>query len=157
MMFVSAKKGQRTTKLLDEALKIQEERMRHIDYNAVNRVLKATIQTKRPLQSYGPKSPRIYDVAQLGHAPPTFLITVHGDKQNLHPNWLKFFTKRLREKFGFEGTPISVRVRHLPSSKSNRSKTTMGPGMEAVAGSAKEKKPRVNQTRRRQKQGGRRY
>lgn len=157
MMFVSAKKGQRMTKLLDEALKIQEERMRHIDYNAVNRILKSTIQAKRPLQSYGPKSPKIYDVAQIGHAPPTFLITVHGDKQNLHENWVKFFTKRLREKFGFEGTPISVRVRHLPSAKTSKARNKMGPGMESVAGKVKEKERRVNQTRRRQKQGGHRY
>ncbi len=105
----------------------------------------------RPLQSYGPKSPRIYDVAQIDHAPPTFLVTVHGEKDNIHPSWLKFFEKRLRQKFGFVGTTTVVKVRNIPVAKSNRQHNVHGPGMVAVAGSADEKKPRVNQTRRRQK------
>jgi GTP-binding protein len=157
MVFVSAKTGQRASSLVERAFDVQEERYRHIDYNAVNRLLKACIKKMRPLASYGPKSPRIYDAAQVSHAPPTFLITVHGDKENLHPNWLKFFEKHLREKFGFIGTPIAVRVRHLPIAKTNKPRNIQGPGMEAVAGKIKEKKRLVNQTMRRQKQGGRRY
>lgn len=157
MVFVSAKSGQRTKSLVELAFKVQEERYRHIDYNAVNRLLKACIKKMKPLASYGPKSPRIYDAAQVGHAPPTFLITVHGDKENLHPNWLKFFQKRLREKFGFTGTPIVVKVRHLPIAKTSKARNIQGPGMEAVAGKIREKKRLVNLTRRRQKHGGRRY
>lgn len=157
MVFVSAKEGLRSAKLIDMAMKVQEERLRHIDYNAVNRVLKWCIQKMRPLASYGPKSPRIYDVAQTGHAPPTFLVTVHGDKDNLHPNWLKFFQKRLREKFSFTGTPILVKVRHLPMAKTEKKRNVNGPGMEAVAGKLRIKKKLVNQTMRRQKHGGHRY
>ncbi len=157
MIFVSAKTGQRTMQLLDEALKVQDERYRHIDYNAVNRLLKACIKTMKPLASYGPKSPRIYDVAQVGYAPPTFLITVHGEKENLHPNWLRFFEKRLREKFGFIGTPIIIKAPHLQIPKSEKARNVHGPGMVAVAGKIRDKKRLVNQTRRRQKHGGRRY
>ncbi len=157
MIFVSALEGTRATKLLDMAIEINNERDRHIDYNAVNRVLKYCIQKMKPLASYGPKSPRIYDVAQVGHRPPEFLITVHGEKDNLHPNWLRFFEKRLREKFKFTGTPIVVKVRHLPVAKSNKPRNIHGPGMEAAVGKIKEKKKLVNQTMRRQKHGGRRY
>lgn len=157
MIFVSAKDDLRAGKLIEMAVKVQEERMRHIDYNAVNRVLKWCIQKMKPLASYGPKSPRIYDVAQTGHAPPTFLVTVHGDKDNLHPNWLKFFQKRLRDKFSFTGTPIRVKVRHLPMAKTEKKRNVNGPGMEAVAGKVRHKKKLVNQTMRRQKHGGRRY
>lgn len=157
MVFVSALTNQRTTQLLDGALKVQDERYRHIDYNAINRLLKVCIKAMKPLQSYGPKSPRIYDAAQIGYAPPTFLITVHGEKDNLHPNWLRFFEKRVREKFGFTGTPIVVKARHLPVAKSEKKRNVHGPGMEAVAGKIREKKRLVNQTMRRQKHGGRRY
>ena len=157
LVFVSAKTGQRTVQLLDQALAVQDERFRHIDYNAVNRILKACIKAKKPLASYGPKSPRIYDVAQTGDAPPTFLITVHGEKDNVHPNWIKFFQKRLRDKFGFLGTPIVVKAQHLPVSKSLKKHNVRGPGMEAAVGKIHEKKRRVNQTMRRQKHGGRRY
>ncbi len=157
MVFVSAKEKQRMTRLLDMAIEIQDERVRHIDYNAINKLLKSTIIAKKPLQSYGPKSPRVYDVAQVGHAPPRFLITVHGEKDNLHPSWVKFFEKRLRAKFGFVGTPIVARVQHLPVSKSLKKHNVHGPGMESVAGKIKEKERKVHQTWRRQKLGGHRY
>lgn len=151
IVFTSAKQNIRTTQLLDVALKVQDERHRHIDYNAINRLLKSTIKAMKPLASYGANSPRIYDVAQVGSAPPKFLVTVHGDKDNLHPNWLKFFQKRIREKFSFEGTPIIVKVQHLPVAKSQKKHNVHGPGMEAVAGKIREKKRLVNQTMRRQK------
>lgn len=151
IIFTSSVTKQRTTQLLDLALEIEKERQRHIDYNALNRLLKNCIKTMRPLASYGPKSPRIYDVAQVGHAPPTFLITVHGEKDAIHSSWVKFFEKRLRQKFGFIGTTTVVKVRSIPVAKSDHKRNVQGPGMAAVAGSADEKKPRVNQTRRRQK------
>ena len=151
IIFTSAKDKIRTTTLIDAALDVQVERHRHIDYNAINRLLKTTIKAMRPLASYGANSPRIYDVAQVDSAPPTFLVTVHGDKDNLHPNWLKFFQKRIREKFNFTGTPIVVKVQHLPVAKSKLARNVNGPGMEAVAGKIREKKKMVNLTMRRQK------
>ncbi len=157
IIFTSATKKQRTREILDKALEVEAERHRHIDYNAINRLLKVCIKAKKPLASYGPKSPRIYDVAQTSDAPPKFLITVHGDKDNVHPNWIKFFEKRIREKFGFLGTPIVVKAQHLPVAKSEHKRNVNGPGMEAVAGKIREKPRLVNQTRRRQKHGRTRY
>lgn len=151
LIFTSSLTHQRTAQLLDLALQIQAERQRHIDYNALNRLLKVCIKTMKPLASYGPKSPRIYDVAQVDHAPPTFLVTVHGEKDNIHPNWLKFFEKRLRQKFDFVGTPIVAKVRNIPVAKSEHTHNVHGPGMEAVAGKIYEKPRLVNQTRKRQK------
>ncbi|MBP7134017.1 ribosome biogenesis GTPase Der [Patescibacteria group bacterium] len=151
LVFTSAINKQRTTHLLDMAIEVQSERLRHIDYNAVNKLLKSCIKTMKPLASYGPKSPRIYDAAQISEAPPTFLVTVHGEKDNIHPNWIRFFEKRLRAKFSFSGTPIIAKVRNIPVAKSQHGHNIAGPGMEAVAGKIREKKVVVNQTRRRQK------
>lgn len=114
MVFVSATKNLRTTELLDLAFKIRDERRRQITYNALQRFLKAVIKQKRPLQESGPQSPYVHDVAQIGIEPPTFLITVRGQRGNLHESWLRFFENRLREKFGFAGTPISVKARIAP-------------------------------------------
>ena len=150
IVFVSALKKQRTGQLLDMALTVQEERHRTIDYNALNRLLKSCIKTMNPLASYGPKSPRIYDVAQVGEAPPTFLMTIHGEKEGVHQNWVRFFEKRLREKFGFTGTPVVVKVQNIPVSKSLRKRNVHGPGMEAVAGKIVDRRT-VNMTMRRQK------
>ncbi len=153
MIFTSAVKGVRVNELLDLAIRVQEERHRHIEYNAINKLLKTCIKSMKPIANYGPKSPRIYDVAQTNVAPPTFVITVLGEKESIHTNWTKFFLKRLREKFGFAGTPIVVQVKNVPVAKSARKWNRMGPGMEAVAGKIVEKPRLVNQTRRRQKWG----
>lgn len=151
LVFTSATARQRVHTILDEAIAIQAERHRKIDYNALNRLLKACIKAMKPLASYGPKSPRIYDVAQVSVAPPVFLITVIGEKESIHQNWVRFFEKRLREKFGFEGTPIVVKAQNIPAAKSSKRHNVNGPGMIAVAGEIKEKPVLVNQTRRRQK------
>ncbi|MBP6944599.1 ribosome biogenesis GTPase Der [Patescibacteria group bacterium] len=151
MVFVSAKQNMRTRELLDMAMTVQSERHRKIDYNAINRLLKACIKSKKPLPSYGPKSPRIYDVAQVREAPPTFLITILGEKESVHENWVRFFEKRIREKFGFKGTPIIVKARNVPTSKGGRKWNKSGPGYEEAVGKIIERKPVVNQTRRRQK------
>lgn len=110
IMFVSAKEHLRTQKLLDLALKIRDERRRTISYNALQKFLKSVILKNKPLAEAGTLSPYIHDVAQIGIEPPTFLITVRGQKAVLHKNWIKYFEKRLREKFGFEGTPIVVKA-----------------------------------------------
>lgn len=111
VMFVSAKKHQRTDALLDLALKIRDERRRTITYNALQRFLKQTIAKNPPLAELGTHSPYIHDLAQVGIEPPTFVITVRGLKANVHQNWIRYLEKRLREKFGFDGTPIVVKAR----------------------------------------------
>ncbi len=71
-------------------------------------------------------------MAQVSTEPPTFLVTVHGEKERLHPSWLKFVEKRLRQKFGFAGTPIVVKSSNVPLSKSERKWNVRGPGMAHV-------------------------
>jgi GTP-binding protein len=134
MVFVSATENLRTRALLDTALAIQKERQRVVDYNALQRFLKHIMKQKRPMASLGPKSPYVYDLAQVGTEPPTFLVTVRGEKQTVHPSWLKFLEKRLREKFGYGGTPVVVKTSNIPVAKSERMRNLQGPGMEAVAG-----------------------
>jgi GTP-binding protein len=131
ILFVSAKDNRRTKDLLDVALNIQLERERKIDYNAINKLMKMVIKQMRPLQMLGPKSPHIHDIAQTGTKPPTFLITVRGEKENIHPNWVKFLERKIRDKFGFEGTTIVVRATNVPMAKSERAWNLKGPGMDA--------------------------
>lgn len=132
LVFVSAKTGKHTRDLLDLALKVQRERERVIDYNAANRLLKTVIAQKRPLQILGPKSPYIYDMAQVGTEPPRFVVTVRGKKQTVHESWLKFLERKLRDAFGFTGTPIVVKATNVPMEKAKRKWNLRGPGMDAI-------------------------
>ena len=48
--------------------------------------------------------------SQIGTAPPTFALSINqpGD---LHFSYLRYLENRIREAFGFEGTPIRLKVR----------------------------------------------
>lgn len=132
IMFVSAKTKKRTSELLDVAIEIQKERQRTIEYNAINRLLKSVIKQKRPLQILGPKSPYIHDIAQVGTEPPKFLVTIRGQKNTVHSSWLRFLERRIREKFGFEGTPIVVQSTNVPMAKSEKAWNVHGPGLDHI-------------------------
>ncbi len=114
IIFISAKNHLRTDTLLDVAFRIRAERRREIAYNALQRFLKTVVARKKPLPESGNFSPYVHDVEQTGIEPPSFLITVRGQKQNVHSNWIRYFENRLREKFGFEGTPIVVTAKNIP-------------------------------------------
>ncbi len=114
VIFVSAKDKQRTDKLIDLAFKIRDERRREIAYNALQKLLKTVVARKKPLAELGNYSPYIHDVKQVGTEPPKFIITIRGGKQTVHDSWVRYFENRLREKFGFIGTPIIVKVEHAP-------------------------------------------
>jgi GTP-binding protein len=132
IIFSSAKTTRNAKEVLDAAMKITEERRREIAYNAINKTLKSVIQAKRPLQRLGPKSPYIYDIAQTRIEPPTFLLTVRGQKIALAPAWMKFLERRIREQYGFEGTPIVVKAVIVPMAKIEKEHNVRGPGMEGV-------------------------
>ena len=79
------------------------------------------------------------------------MITILGEKESVHDNWVRYLEKRIREKFGFIGTPIIVKARNVPTSKGGRKWNKSGPGYEEAVGKIIEKPVLVNQTRRRQK------
>jgi GTP-binding protein len=117
MVFVSAKTGQRARVILDHALAIEKERKREVTDNALSKILGKVVKQKRPLATLGPKSPRVHSLTQVGVEPPEFLVTVVGEKETVHPSWLKFLERKLRDKFGFAGTPIVVKAANVPPSK----------------------------------------
>ena len=120
IIFVSAKEKLRTDKILDLAFTIREERRRQIIHNALQRFLKTVVARKRPLADLGPKSPYLHEVEQIGINPPSFMITVRGEKESVHPSWLRYFENRLREKFGFHGTPLIIKARNVPMAKTSQ-------------------------------------
>ncbi len=62
----------------------------------------------RPHPVRGGKQPRVMFGTQAGVAPPKFVLFTTGA---LEPAYVRFVERRLREEFGFEGTPIHISVR----------------------------------------------
>ncbi|MFH2063133.1 MAG: ribosome biogenesis GTPase Der [bacterium] len=118
--FISAKTGNRVGKLIDLALEIAHQREREIPQSELDDFME--MLKKKHHAVLGSKKdsnrPKIYGLIQIGTKPPTFLA-ISKKRENVHPNFLKFVEKRLREHFGFAGTPIAVVTREIES-KSKR-------------------------------------
>ena len=107
VMLISAKTGWHTEKILDEVIKVVAERKREIAENALDKFLKSVLKEKKPLKTRGFRHPYIYRMRQIGSSPPTFELAIRS-KAPVNDAYLKFLEKRLREKFGFEGTPVKI-------------------------------------------------
>ena len=104
---ISAKTGRAMDKLapaLRRALASWELR---VPTGALNQWLTAlTAETPHPVR--GGRAPRILFATQAGVAPPRFVLFTTGP---LDAGYQRFVERKLREEFGFEGSPIEVSVR----------------------------------------------
>jgi GTP-binding protein len=65
------------------------------------------VKLHRPTRGKGTVNPRIRRFEQCNVNPPAFKVRI-GAKENLDKSYTHFIANRLREKFGFTGTPIRV-------------------------------------------------
>ncbi len=104
---ISAKTGRHMEKLvpaLETALESWDTRIPTGKFNA----LLAELVAEHPHPLRGGKQPRILFGTQASTRPPTFVLFTTGF---LDPQYRRFITRRLREIFGFEGSPINVNMR----------------------------------------------
>ncbi|GAB3031475.1 ribosome biogenesis GTPase Der [Parafrigoribacterium mesophilum] len=104
---ISAKTGRHMEKLvpaLELALESWDTRIPTGKFNA----LLAELTAEHPHPVRGGKQPRILFGTQASNRPPTFVLFTTGF---LDPQYRRFITRRLRELYGFEGSPINVNMR----------------------------------------------
>ena len=104
---LSARTGRHTDKLvpaLDRALESWDSRIPTARLNA----FLGEVVAAHPHPVRGGKQPRILFGTQAGTRPPRFVFFASGF---LEAGYRRFLERRLREEFGFEGTPIEVSVR----------------------------------------------
>ena len=104
---ISAATGRHVDRLvpaIEEALASWEQRVSTGQLNQfLNQVVAAT-----PPPMRGGRQPRILFATQAGTRPPHFVLFTTGF---LEETYRRFIERRLREEFGFEGTPIKVTMR----------------------------------------------
>jgi GTP-binding protein len=104
---VSAKTGRSVTRLapaLRTALESWEQR---ISTGRLNSWLTDVVAATPPPARSG-RAPRVLFATQAGTRPPRFVLFTTGV---LEPGYRRFIERRLREEFGFPGTPIDIAVR----------------------------------------------
>ncbi|MEE8348104.1 MAG: ribosome biogenesis GTPase Der [Acidobacteriota bacterium] len=106
MIFVSAKTGQRVTKILGLVQNAYQARMMRFPTGELNRFLAS--EAKPALASRGSKRgfPVKYMV-QVKVAPPTFVCFMRSSRK-LHFSTQRFLINRLREKYKFFATPVRL-------------------------------------------------
>ena len=104
---ISAATGRHVEKLvpaIEQALASWEQRVSTGQLNVwLNQLVAAT-----PPPMRGGRQPRILFATQAGTKPPHFVLFTTGF---LEETYRRFIERRLREEFGFEGTPIKVSMR----------------------------------------------
>ncbi|HSH21232.1 MAG TPA: hypothetical protein VK992_01280, partial [Candidatus Caenarcaniphilales bacterium] len=106
---ISAKTGQRVGRVLEAAVEIAAERRRRVPTGALNTLLReATFRQQAPMVRG--RRPRFYYATQASIEPPTFVLFA-SDAANVHFSYKRYLENRIRDAFGFAGTPIRLVVR----------------------------------------------
>ncbi|OON99605.1 MAG: ribosome biogenesis GTPase Der [Epulopiscium sp. Nele67-Bin004] len=111
--FISAKTGQRVTKLFDTIKMISQNQCMRISTGVLNDVLYEAMAMNQPPSDKG-KALKIFYMTQVSIKPPTFILFVN-DKQLMHFSYQRYIENQMREAFGFKGTPIHFIVREKGS------------------------------------------
>jgi GTP-binding protein len=109
ILHVSAKTGERAPKLLEAIERVSAARATRVPTGELNRFIEA-ITTAHPPVSPGRRNVRALYAAQTGIAPPSFVLFTNVATR-LHFSYERFLENRLREQYGFFGTPIRIAVR----------------------------------------------
>ncbi len=108
-IYVSAKTGQRTDKVLDLALKVLENANRRVPTGQLNDLILDCVMASEPPSVNG-KRLKIKYTTQISVAPPTIVIFVN-DTSLMHFSYKRYLENSIRKAFDFSGTPLRIVVR----------------------------------------------
>ncbi|MDR2486810.1 MAG: ribosome biogenesis GTPase Der [Clostridiales Family XIII bacterium] len=103
-VFISVKEGQRLLNVLDLATTVAENRAMRIATGQLNSLVQDATLMKQPPSDKGRRL-KIYYVAQIGVKPPLFSFQVN-DRALMHFSYSRYLENRIRDVWGFVGTPI---------------------------------------------------
>ncbi len=122
---ISAKTGQRVGRVLELAVDIWAERRRRVPTGELNRMLMAATERTPPPLVRG-KRPKLFYATQAAIAPPTFVFFA-SDASSVHFSYRRYLENRLRDTFGFDGTPLRLVFRDRTSVKLPRRRKARTP------------------------------
>jgi len=109
IIFISAKTGQRLTKLYDLIDTVIENHSLRVQTGVLNEIMTEAVALQQPPSDKG-KRLRLYYITQVSVKPPTFVIFVN-DKELMHFSYTRYIENRIRDAFGFRGTPLRFIIR----------------------------------------------
>ncbi len=115
IVYVSAKTGQRLPKLFDSIDAVVQNCSLRIGTGVLNEIVTEATALQQPPADKG-KRLKIFYTTQVAVKPPTFVIFVN-DKELMHFSYVRYLENRIREAFGFAGTPLKFIIRERKEDK----------------------------------------
>lgn len=109
ILFISAKTGQRVDRVYELINYVNDQSSMRISTGMLNDVLADATTRVQPPTDKG-KRLKIYYMTQTGVKAPTFVLFVNN-AELFHFSYQRYIENKLREVFGFEGTPIKLVIR----------------------------------------------
>lgn len=109
IIFISAVTGQRLTKLFDLIDMVIENHALRVGTGVLNEIMSEAVALQQPPTDKG-KRLKLFYITQVAVKPPTFVIFVN-DKELMHFSYTRYIENRIRDSFGFRGTPLRFIIR----------------------------------------------
>lgn len=116
IVFISAVTGQRLNKLFETIDMVIANQSLRISTGVVNEIVTEAVALQQPPSDKG-KRLKIFYTTQAGVKPPTFVVFVN-DKELMHFSYTRYLENKIREAFGFRGTPLKFIIRERKEDKS---------------------------------------
>ncbi len=110
IIFISALTGQRLSRLFTLMDAVMESASKRVATGVLNEIVTEAVAMQQPPSDKG-RPLKIRYVTQVGSSPPTFVVFVN-DKKLMHFSYLRYLENRIREAFGFAGTPLRFVVKN---------------------------------------------
>jgi len=106
ILFISALTGQRVSKIFTIIDQVIAEHRKRISTADLNGWLQEAVESHPP-PLYRNRRVKLYYISQVSAAPPTFILFTN-EPQGLDEAYRRYLLRRLREKYGFTGTPLRL-------------------------------------------------
>jgi GTP-binding protein len=106
VLFLSAKSGTGVNQVMPRAFEVYQERLKEVPTDTLTSVIKAAVSA-HILPRAGRRELKVLSVRQTGINPPSFEFRVN-DRELIHFSYQRYLESKLREAFGFSGTPIRL-------------------------------------------------
>ncbi len=114
-IYISAVTKQRLNQIFEKAVEVYEQSTKRVSTGLLNKIVNEAY-TLNPPQSVKNKRLKILYSTQINVQPPTFVIFANN-ADLLKDNYKRYLENKLREAFGFFGTPIRISVRERKEKK----------------------------------------
>jgi GTP-binding protein len=106
VFFTSALENWGVDRIFPEVLKLSDETSRRVDTSILNKVIREAM-SYRPPPAFKGKTLKIYFATQPSTNPPVVLL-FGNSKKLMHFSYERYLENKLREAFGFEGSPLRL-------------------------------------------------